>query len=539
MEIQHYIILIKRWLWLIILGGLVAAGAAFLVSKSQEPLYRASAVLLISEGSTLGAGGDYQAFQLSERLAQSYIQRLTNHEVLTQAIDNLGLDMNPDELSNAVQATLINNSQLIALRVEDTDPQAAAALANEIPTVFSERNMAMQLARFASSKENLEAELAQVKQELAVAESALAAANNGAEQIAPGQLSENVLRLRETHSRLLQSYEDIRVAEAASLNNIIIDEYARVPRSPISPRTLTNTLLAGVVGVMLAVGIVFLIEYLDDTIKDPNTLAQAADLNAIGLIARTKEDDKLVMLTQPRSPNAEAYRQLRTNIQYVGVSRVLKTILVTSANTGEGKSTTAANLAIALAQADNKVILVDTDMRRPSLHKIFNSSNQIGLTDLLLSKEDDPSFVRDTEVPNLRLITSGPLPPNPAELIDSERMKHIINWLLEKADYLVLDSPPILAVTDGTLLSRIASTTLLVVEAEKTRQQALFIMTQQLESVEAHIAGVLINKLNPRQSGYYYNYYRSSYQYEESGLPTKGKKSLRASLAAILPFLAS
>ncbi|MCZ7667667.1 MAG: Wzz/FepE/Etk N-terminal domain-containing protein [Chloroflexi bacterium] len=302
MEIQHYIILIKRWLWLIILGGLVAAGAAFLVSKSQEPLYRASAVLLISEGSTLGAGGDFQAFQLSERLAQSYIQRLTNHEVLTQAIDNLGLDMNPDELSNAVQATLINNSQLIALRVEDTDPQAAAALANEIPTVFSERNMAMQLARFAGSKENLEAELAQVKQELAVAESALAAANNGAEQIAPGQLSENVLRLRETHSRLLQSYEDIRVAEAASLNNIIIDEYARVPRSPISPRSLTNTLLAGVVGVMLAVEIVFLIEYLDDTIKDPNTLAQAADLNAIGLIARTKEDDKLVMLTQPRSP---------------------------------------------------------------------------------------------------------------------------------------------------------------------------------------------------------------------------------------------
>jgi capsular exopolysaccharide synthesis family protein len=536
MEIHNYITLFKRWLWLIILGGLIAASAAYFVSKGQEPLYRTSAILLISEGSALNPGSEFQAFQLSERLAQSYIERLTNYEVLTQSIQNLGLNIDPDDLHNAVQVRLINNSQLIELSVTDANPQVAAALANEIPTVFAERNMTMQLARFADSKANLEAELAQVKDELLAAETALAAAKaNGSEQT---QLNDNLLRLRETHSRLLQTYEDIRVAEAGNLNTIIIDEYARAPQQPISPRTLTNTLLAGVVGLMLAVGVVFLIEYLDDTIKDPDTLAQAVSLNAIGLIARDKESEKLVMLAHPRSPNAEAYRQLRTNIQYVSVSRDLKTILVTSANAGEGKSTSAANLAIALAQAGAKVILVDTDMRRPSLHKQCHVTTEVGITNLLLSKENDASFIQETAVPNLQVITAGPLPPNPAELIASERMKQILSWLHERADYVILDSPPILAVTDGILLSQLASTTLLVVEAGKTRQQSLLLALQQLEAVDAHIAGILINKLNPRRSGYYNYYYQSNNNYHETGSPPRGK-SLKANLTAFLPFLSS
>lgn len=518
MEIQQYITLIKRWFWLIILGGLVAAGAAFIISKTQEPVYRASSLLLISEGAAPNSGGEFQAFQLSERLAQSYIERLTNYEVLTEAIGNLGLTMDPDALHNAMQASLVNNSQLIALSIEDTNPQVAAALANEIPTVFANRNMTMQLERFANSKANLETELAEIKAELASAEAVLAAEkSNGNEQIQVEQLTDNLLRLRETHSKILQSYEDIRVAEAGSLNNIIIDEHARIPTQPISPRTVTNTLLAGVVGVMLAVGVVFLIEYLDDTVKDPDSMESVTGLSTIGIIPKytpRAENEKLVMEAQPRSPDAEAYRQARTNVQYVGVSQDLATILITSANANEGKSTTAANLAIALAQADSKVVLIDTDLRRPSLHHKFNVPNNMGLTNLLLSKENDVAFIQETETPNLRLITSGPLPPNPAELIHSARMKDIFDWLHEEVDYLVLDSPPVLAVTDAVLLSQLASTTLIVVEAGKTRQQSLLLAARQIEAVNGHIAGLIINKINPRRSGYYYNYYyQSNYHY--------------------------
>ena len=285
MEIQQYITLIKRWFWLIILGGLVAAGAAFIFSKTQEPVYRASSLLLISEGAAPNSGGEFQAFQLSERLAQSYIERLTNYEVLTEAISNLGLSMDPDDLHSAMQASLVNNSQLIALSIEDTNPQVAAALANEIPTVFANRNMDMQLERFANSKANLETELSQIKAELASAEAVLAAEkSNGNEQIQVEQLTDNLIRLRETHSKLLQSYEDIRIAEAGSLNNLIIDEHARIPTQPISPRTVTNTLLAGIVGVMLAFGVVFLIDYLDDTVTDPDSMESITGLSAIGII---------------------------------------------------------------------------------------------------------------------------------------------------------------------------------------------------------------------------------------------------------------
>ena len=481
-------------------------------------------MLLISDGIT-ASSGEIQALQLGEQLAQSYIVRLTNYEVLSQAIANLGLDMAAGDLQEATQARLVNNSQLIALSVANPDPQVAAALANEIPIVFAERNLALQLERFANSKENLETELAQIKTELETAEAALVLEqNNGNQQIAVEQLTDNILRLRETHARLLQSYEDIRVAEASSLNNLVIDEQARVPNTPISPRTLTNTLLAGVVGLMLAVGVVFLIEYLDDTIKDPDTLEQATGLSTLGLIAKqaTQDDkDKLVMVGQPRSANAEAYRQVRTNVQYVGVSRALSTILVTSPNAGEGKTTTAANLAAALAQAGSKVILVDSDMRRPTLHHLFGLPNKTGLTNLLLSKENSAAFIQETGIPNLRLITSGPLPPNPAEMLHSERMKQLLGWLHEIADFVILDSPPVLAVTDSVLLAQIASTTLLVIEAGKTRHQALALAIRQLEAVEAHIAGLLINKLDPRRSGYYYNYYyKANYEYHEGSSQT-------------------
>ena len=520
------------------------AATAFFVNNSQEPIYQATSVLLISEGTATSDGNDFQALQLSERLAQSYIERLTNYEVLAETITNLGLRMAADDLQEAINVRLINNTQLIALSVENSNPQIATALANEIPQTFAERNMTMQLERFANSKANLETELTQIKEDLAVAETALTVEQNRGNEQAVEQLTDNVFRLRETHSRLLQSYEDIRIAEAGNLNNLIIDEHARVPQDPIRPRTLTNTLLAGVVGVLLAVGTVFLVEYLDDTIKDPDILEQATGLSTMGLIAEYSSQDEneaLVMVAQPRSPIAEAYRQVRTNVQYVSVSRDLSTILVSSANVGEGKSTTAANLAIALAQANSKVILVDSDMRRPVLHHKFGLSNSTGLTTLLLSKENDTAFLQETNITNLWLIPSGPTPPNPAELIHSERMKQVIHWLHENADYVIVDSPPILAVTDSVLLSQIASTTLMVIQASETSQQSLIRAIQQIRAVDGHIAGVLFNKVDLRRSSYYYNdYYRSNDYYYATGEPSsKKRRKLGVSLPGFLTFILS
>jgi len=520
MEIRQYFNLVWRWLWLILLGAVVAGGTAFLVSRAQEPIYQATAVLLITEGDVAG-GNDFTAFQLSERLAKSYIERLNNYEVLAEAIANVGVDLDPDDLrEDFLQVKLLNNSQLIELSVEHPDPQTAAALANEIPTVFAKRNMAQQLQRFSSSKSNLETELSQIEAELAAAETALETARAGGEtsQDTLDQLTNNVARLRDTHSQLLRSYEDIRIAEARSLNNLIIDEAARVPNEPVRPRILLNTVLATVVGAMLALGVVFLVEYLDDTIKDPDEIERAVGLSTLGIITRfgkwgakqNHRSDALVMVNEPRSPVSEAYRQLRTNIQFVSVSRQLKTILVTSANAGEGKSTTAANLAVAMAQAGHKVILVDTDLRLSKVHELFHISGSRGLTDLLMSDGEDESFLQPGPVDNLRILPCGMQPPNPAELLGSQRMKDVTAWLTEQADYVILDGPPILAVTDSTLLAQFVDTCLLVAYSGSTRYEALAIAVNHLKAVEGHIAGVLLNGVHPRRNGHY-AYYQDDY----------------------------
>lgn len=520
MEIRQYINIFRRWFWLVVLGMGIAGISSYLFSRAQQPVYQATSVLLITEGSPVSTN-EFSAIQSSERLAQSYIERLSNYEVLEAAIANLGLTMSVKELQQAIQVSLINNSQLIALRVEHTSPEIAAALANEIPTVFAERNMALQLERFANSKVNLEAELSDVRTELLLAENKLAEAQRvGDASVTINQLTDNVLRLRDTHSRLLQSYEDIRIAEAGSLNNIFIDQHARPPVEPISPRVLSNTLLGAIVGGMLSVGIIFLIEYLDDTVQEPEFIEREWGLTTIGLVPIINTERlprALVMLDSPRSLGAESYRQLRTNIQYVDASRDLRVVLVTSPNPGDGKTTTAANLAVSLAQADKRVILVDADLRRPRLHQVFEISNSQGLTDLFLSKDYDETLLQSVEIPNLKVLVSGAIPPNPAELLGSPRMQGILEWLMTQADYVILDSPPVLSVTDASLLSQIATTTLLVTWMGKTKQKLLELAVRQIGVIDGHIAGIVYNRISDRRKGgYYYYYSRSNHYYEDA-----------------------
>ncbi|MEW5986976.1 MAG: polysaccharide biosynthesis tyrosine autokinase [Chloroflexota bacterium] len=511
MELRNYLILIRRWLWLLVLVIAGTGLVTYFVSRAQAPVYRATATLLVNEGGA-STRTDVGAIQLNERLALSYVQRLTNYEVLQQAVSNLGLDLDPDDLKRNVQVNLIINTQLIQLSVEDTDPAVAAALANEIPAVFAERNTAQQLERYTESKQSLQEELDELQVEITASEAAVEQENRRAtpDQATLAKLDDNLLSLRETHSRLLQSYEDIRIAEARSLNSILIDDAARVPDDPVRPRVVLNTLLAVIVSGALGLGVVVLLEYLDETVKDPTSVEKAVGLSTLGAIARVSIADpseSLIVARQPRSPVSEAYRQVRTNVQFAGVGREIRTMLVTSANPSEGKTTTAANLALTFVQAGKRVILVDADLRRPSQHTRFGLSNNRGLTNLMINEELSPSFLVETATPGLRVLTSGPLPPNPAELLGSERMREILNWLKGLADYVIVDSPPILAVTDGVVLSRLVDTTVFVVNAAKTRYQALTAAVEQLTAVSSHVAGVILNQLDQKSGRYYYHYY--------------------------------
>lgn len=533
MELREYVALVWRWLWLMVLGAVVAGASAYLISRNQVPIYRSTSVLLVSEGAA--DSNEYRSLLVGEQLAQSYVRRLSNYQVLTEAISNLGLDMDPNALQRQMQVSVIDETQLIALSISHPSPETASALANEIPLVFEKRNLAQQLERFSGSKENLEAELAALEAEMATAEADLAAekASQPQNQGRIEQANNNLLRLRDTHSRLLESYENVRIAEASGLDTIILDEVARPSYVPISPRTTQNTLLAAVVGVMLAAGIAFLVEYLDDSVKSPRQLEQLTGLSPLGSIERLKIDnvaDALVAATDPRAPAAEAFRHIRTNIQYISVDRPLKTILITSANMGEGKSTVAANLGMVLAQSGKRVILVDADMRRPNLHKIMEVDGTKGLANLIIRGREDTSFLKGTLITNLRVLPAGRIPPNPAELLGSERMRDVFAWLQEQADYVIFDSPPLLAVTDGAVLSKLVDTTLFVV-TEKTRLPAFDAAVKQIQALEGNIAGVILNKVSlHRGNGYYHHYYyQNNYtptaEPDESWALSNGRKS--------------
>ena len=216
---------------------------------------------------------------------------------------------------------------------------------------------------------------------------------------------------------------------------------------------------------------------------------------------------KLISIKDPRSPIAESYRTLRTNIKFSSFDKKMQSILITSSGTGEGKSTTAANLAIVMAQSGNKTILIDCDQRRPNVHKLFKISNEIGLSNFLIGSIDFNKAIQKAELENLHILPSGTKPPNPSELISSNTMMEFVEELKKHYDYVILDSPPVIPVTDAQLLASYVDGCLLVVSFGEVEKEAAMKAHDLLNKVNAHIIGVILNKFEVREKGYYGYYY--------------------------------
>mgnify|MGYP000947234383 CR=1 FL=1 len=226
------------------------------------------------------------------------------------------------------------------------------------------------------------------------------------------------------------------------------------------------------------------------------------------------KDNTIITHIDPKSPESEAYRVLRTNIQFSGIDKPLKTIVITSAGPMEGKTTTVTNLAVTFAQMGSKVLLIDADLRKPRIHKIFLLPNDTGLTNLLASGRDYSRFIRSTAVPNLDVLVSGIIPPNPSELLNSNAMREFIRKASADYDYIFLDAPPVISVTDASIISTYVDGTILVARSGKVERDALKRAKELLDKVNANIIGVVLNYLDKQSGGYYYDY---SYYYSEDG----------------------
>ncbi|MBE2199049.1 MAG: polysaccharide biosynthesis tyrosine autokinase [Anaerolinea sp.] len=306
-------------------------------------------------------------------------------------------------------------------------------------------------------------------------------------------------------------------------------------------------LTAAAVGFVLAASAAYLLEYLDDTIKLPTEASRLTGLPTLTGIAEIKDEDHLITISQSRSPGAEAFRVLRTGIQFSSVDKQRRSLLVTSSTPLDGKSTISANLAVVLAQAGNRVLLIDADLRRPSQHELFDLPNKRGLTDLLVefdmtSQQEEARLLVDdiaqvTRVEGLLLLTSGRVPPNPSELLGSAKLHRLIDLLAQRFDFIVFDSPPVLSVTDSVVLSTQVDGVILVLRAEKSRRAYTKQMVQTLRDVNANLIGVVLNDLKSRHTGYgSFYYYKDPYTYgdepqEDVVVKEKPQSKLRQRLA--------
>jgi capsular exopolysaccharide synthesis family protein len=326
---------------------------------------------------------------------------------------------------------------------------------------------------------------------------------------------------------LREKYEESRIAEASQIGSVRIVDYAEPPRTPIKPKKKINILLGIMVGLGLGIGVTFAREYIDTSLRSIEDVErlQFPVLGTIPFIASQKMnrqlqtpsgelikiESRLVTHFAPNSSISEAYRSFRTNIQYAKVDQPVHSMLVTSPGPGEGKSTSAANLAITFAQMGAKTLLIDADLRRPVMHGIFGQVRDEGLTNVLVGKLLLEDAVKAMKIRNLYLLTSGTPPKNPSEFLASKVMNKLLKKVESQFDVVILDTPPVIAVTDAAVLAPHLDGVVLVIRSEKTQRDALFRSKVLLQNVKAKIFGVLINGLNiSHRYGSYYKYYTYS-----------------------------
>jgi capsular exopolysaccharide synthesis family protein len=316
-----------------------------------------------------------------------------------------------------------------------------------------------------------------------------------------------------TYQTLLISAAQSQVGRSSTLNAVNLYSSAVVPSAPISPHPGRDALLAGFVVLLLAIGGIRLYAYLDDSIKSPEEAEAIAGAPVLGTVEHfdpSRLKSSLIAAEQPQSVAVEGYRLIRTNIQFTSIDNPPKTLLITSTRPGEGKSTTASNLAYVLAESDHTVTLVDADLRRPNLHRIFGTDRQRGLTSMLMIEQMDGAGTCPTKLDNLTLLVSGPIPPRPTDLLASQRMRNFVERLRARSEFVVLDTPALLAAVDAAVLATMADGVILVVDPTKTKRGELRRSCAMIEEVKGKILGIVINRLSTRHS-YQYGYTRYEY----------------------------
>lgn len=501
MDALRLLSIARKWIGLLLGGMLFAALVAYAISSAQPKTFEAQTTLIV--GQSLSASRpDYTGLLTSQSMATTYASIAATRSQLQTAIKSLGLNVTPDDLARRVSASVVPGSALVVITVQDADASEAASIANSLASgliaLASPGSGAQQTfqSSITAAMSGTQAQIADTQSQIATLQALTT--RTAAQEATLTALQTQLVTLRSTYATLL----GLSSTASDATNTLSVVEPAIAPVNPIGPRTLLNALIGALLGLLAAAGIAALAEYRNDSVGDREQVERLAGgtlLTSVGAIKapETVGAYPLATVMFPRSGAAEAYRTLRANLEFAAVNRGgLQSVLVTSAQPGEGKTLTAANIAVAYAQAGRRVLLIDADLRVPRIHDVFALPNEVGLTTALVVDGLAPAQIAiESGQPNLWILPSGPLPPNPAELLSSQRMKAILEAALAAYDIVILDSSPLAAVSDAAVLGSVVTGTLLVVDAERGRRRSLHRAREQLTRAGAAIVGVVFNRV--------------------------------------------
>jgi len=507
MELRHYLRVLERRKWVVIVTtamtlGIVSAGTFLMV-----PVYSATATVRIAQ--VQGRVVDRYDLNYTERLINTYVELIRSRPFLEQVIERLELGIKPEQLEEMVKAEALVNTELLRITAESNDPATAMLTANTLGELLVEEGDRLYTGPGKSAGDFLLDQLTVTENRLRTDRERLQILlgdDSGADR--SGEIEDLNTRIdvrEQTYGNLLDAYEEAKLLDEARANSISVVEPAAIPEDPVKPSIPLNLTLGFLVGFASGIGLAFLFENFDMAVYVAEELEHVTKVPHLGSIPNLRVPSKLKgapLLLRPngKSSAGEAFRLLSSNLLSFESGWLPRTLMFTSVEADAGKSTILANLAVALAQAGRNVIVVDSDLRNPSLDRIFGVSNTQGLKNAIVQQENLSALIQQTKVPRVSVLTSGPLPHNPAELLALPRMREVIGDLANWADVVLLDSPPLSRYADAVVLAPSMAGVALVVGRGKVTGGQVERAVAQLTKVGAKKLGFIFNRADESEA---------------------------------------
>jgi non-specific protein-tyrosine kinase len=504
MDLGEYLLIIKRRFWIILLTLIVAVGVVLVITEYTIPEYQATTTMRVATSS--GGNVSYTDNQYADRMLNTYVNIATTKPVLDELKKRTGLASLPD-----ISTQVVPNTELIRINVVSPNPQTASEVANTLASILSDMSLSISSGGTRPSQEILLDQLKAVEVELTAAKEEYdkLVANSPGDTVRIEAASNKVELKQKIYGTLTEQYEQARVRELLRANTISVIDPAVIPLIPIRPRPIINLTLAVAVGLVGGLGLAFLFDYLDNTIKTSQEIEHITGLPVLGNIPKTRRKFLFALSETRNVPLTDSIRRLRVNLIARTRTNSARTVLVTSPNPNEGKSVIVVNLASSFAHANARVIIVDCDLHVPSIHRYLKLPNETGLSNVLMAGTALEEVIQETSIPGLSVLSSGLPFTEPTEYLPVEIMAEVIHKLQGLYDVVLIDTPALLALSDAMVLAPLDADVVLVVSRGRTHKQDIIQTQRQLLSVKANLVGVIENYSKQRYNRYYY-YKRAS-----------------------------